>query len=319
MSRRRWSGGARAGALLIAILGAVALLSPLLATDLPLAVRADDGLSFPALRAWGAALFDRPVVTSVPAGSWALSAPIPYSPNRTNLRERLEPPSRKHPLGTDELGRDLLARIVHGSRVSLLVGVSAALFSLLIGVTLGSLAGFFGGWVDALVLRSIETVSAFPFLVLLLAIVSVLRPGVATIILALAITTWTAEARLVRGEMLRVRESAFAVAARASGGGWVRIVTRHLLPNAIAPALVSTSFGVSAAILLESAISFLGFGVPLPRASWGSILGSADEYLARAWWLAVFPGLAIFLTVAACNAIGEGVRQRLDPKGVPSS
>lgn len=319
MKRRQWSRGARWGLAFLVVLAGVALLSPILATDLPLAARSGAEWSFPAVRAWRSALLDRPLSLTILERDWVLRAPVPHAPNRTNLRERLEPPSRRHLLGTDQLGRDLLSRLIHGTRVSLLVGGSAALFSLLLGVALGSLAGYFGGWVDALVVRAIETVSAFPFLVLLLAIVSVLRPGVGTIILALAITTWTPEARLVRGEMLRVRESAFAAAAQASGGGPLRIVTRHLLPNAIAPALVSTSFGVSAAILLESAISFLGFGVPLPRSSWGTILGSADEFLSQAWWLAVFPGLAIFATVAACNAIGEGVRERLDPRAVPSA
>jgi peptide/nickel transport system permease protein len=304
-----------AGSVLFAGLALVALLSPLIATDRPLAATSDGQRHYPAFRAWIPTLLGETVSSGTrTAGESALSAPVPFAPERIDLAVRLQPPSSRHWLGTDELGRDLLSRMVHGARVSLLVGVSAAAFALLIGVLLGGIAGYAGGWADLAISRAVEIVTAFPFLILLLALVAILSPGVATIILALALTSWPSEARLVRGEVLRLRELEYAVAARASGAGPGRVLLRHLLPNAIQPALVSASFGISAAIMIESAISFLGFGIPPPQSSWGTILSSADEHLRRAWWLAVFPGLAIFVTVVASNLIGEGLRERLERK-----
>ncbi|HSN68106.1 MAG TPA: ABC transporter permease, partial [Thermoanaerobaculia bacterium] len=267
------------GASLLGALAIAALLSPILATDLPLAQSVGGRTEYPAFRAWLPALLGETTGRAPAAGSNRLEAPVPFGPDRIDLRERLEPPSSRHWLGTDELGRDLLARMLHGARISLLVGVAAASFALLIGVLLGGIAGYFGGWLDLVISRFVEIVIAFPFLVLLLALVAILSPGIATIILALAATSWPAEARLVRGEVLRLRELEFSVAARASGAGAGRVLLRHLLPNAIQPALVSASFGVSAAIMVESAISFLGFGIPLPHASWGTILSSADDHL----------------------------------------
>ncbi|MGH9457241.1 MAG: ABC transporter permease [Thermoanaerobaculia bacterium] len=322
MSRRHAGRRAiRAGSGILLLFTLMAILSPLLATDRPLVARTAEGLEFPAFAAWPEALIERAPAPAPPREevTFAILAPVPHSPAAIDLRARLLPPSAAHPFGTDELGRDLLARVIHGTRISLLVGFSAAFFSLAIGVLLGALAGYLGGWVDALVLRTLEVVVAFPFLVLLLALIAIARPGVWTVITALAITSWTAEARIVRGETLRIREADYAAAARASGAGTARILARHLLPNAIAPVLVSVSFGVSAAILVESAISFLGFGVPLPFASWGSILSTADDYLRQAWWLALFPGIAIFLTVAGCNLLGEGLRERLDPRAMPET
>ena len=252
----------------------------------------------------------------------AISAPwiarpdgvVPFDPIAVNLGERFLPPGGEHLLGTDDLGRDLLARMIHGARVSLLIGFIAAFLALVVGSVLGSLAGYYGGAVDWIVSRVIETVVCFPFLFLVLGIVALFEPSIETVIIAVALTTWTSEGRIVRGEFLRVRELDFATAARAAGARDARIIFGHLLPNAISPALISATFGVSAAILTESALSFLGLGVPPPAASWGSILSSADDYLGRAWWLMVFPGLAIFLTVCSCNIVGEWLRDRLDPR-----
>lgn len=245
----------------------------------------------------------------------ALLAPwITSDPNAIFLERRLEPPARGHWMGTDELGRDVFARMIHGSRVTLWVSLAATLVAVVVGVSVGAVAGYFTGWVDWVISRIIEVVLCFPFLILLLAVITLFQPSMLTIIIALSITSWPTEARLVRGEMLRVREIEFAEAARASGARALRVVLRHLLPNAIAPVLVSASFGVAMAMLTESALSFLGFGVPLPRASWGSILSSADDYLLHAWWLALFPGLAIFLTAAAYNIIGERLRDAMDPR-----
>lgn len=246
----------------------------------------------------------------------AIAAPVLScgSPDAVNLNAHLQPPSGQHPFGTDNLGRDVLTRMIHGSRVSLIVGYSATALSLIIGSLLGALAGYYGGLADWVVSRLIEVVLCFPFLFLVLGIVALFRPSIFTILIALALTSWTTEARFVRAEFLRIRELEYALAARASGAGDSRIIFRHLLPNALAPVIVSASFGVASAILAESALSFLGFGVAFPTASWGSILAVAHDYIEFAWWLVVFPGVAIFLTVAAFNLIGDRLRDVLDPQ-----
>jgi peptide/nickel transport system permease protein len=290
----------RIGLAILAFIIGIALLAPWIASSSALAVRTDEGWMI--------------LPQEAEMGRIRINAPIPYGPNETNLAKRLEPPSREHWLGTDELGRDVASRMVHGARVSLLVGFAAAAFALILGSLIGAAAGYYGGSVDLLVSRLIDVLIAFPFLVLLLAVLSLFGAGLWTIIFVLALSSWTAEARIVRGEMLRIRELEWAAAARASGASDAVILFRHLLPNAIAPALVTAAFGVSSAILFESALSFLGFGVQLPHASWGSILSTADDYLRQAWWLALFPGLAIFLTVLAANLIGESLRVSLSPK-----
>ncbi|HET7706682.1 MAG TPA: ABC transporter permease [Thermoanaerobaculia bacterium] len=247
----------------------------------------------------------------------AAAAPIlaPYPPDAVELGRRLLPPGPSHLFGTDDLGRDVLSRMIHGARVSLAIGFLATALSLVAGSFLGAIAGYYGGAADWIVSRLIELVLCFPFLLLVLAIVAMFQPSIWTILIALAITSWTTEARFVRAEFLRIREMEYAQAARASGAGDPRIIFRHLLPNALGPVLVSASFGVASAILAESALSFLGFGVALPTASWGSILAVAQEYITFAWWLALFPGIAIFATVAAFNLIGDRLRDALDPRG----
>jgi peptide/nickel transport system permease protein len=243
-----------------------------------------------------------------------LAPSIAGDPNAVDLASRLRPPDHTHRLGTDDLGRDVLSRVIHGARISLTVGFTATAISLLIGSLLGALAGYYGGVADWIVSRLIEIVLCFPFLLLVLGIVALFRPSFITIMIALGLTSWTTEARFIRGEFLRIRDMEFAQAARASGARDSRIIFRHLLPNAFAPVLVSASFGVAAAILTESALSFLGMGVPPPTATWGNILFSAEQHLEYAWWLAVFPGIAIFMTVAAFNIIGDRVRDALDPR-----
>jgi len=266
------------GALLyVAIVALIALLAPAIATDRP-------------------------------------TAPVPFGPNTVDIASRLRPPDDQHRLGTDDLGRDVLARMIHGARVSLSVGLTATAIALVIGSLLGALAGYYGGAADWIVSRLIELVLCFPFLFLVLGIVALFGPSFLTIMIALGLTSWTTEARFVRGEFLRIRDMEFAVAARASGARDWRIIVRHLLPNAFAPVLVSASFGVATAILIESALSFLGMGVPLPTPSWGNLLYSAEQHIEYAWWLALFPGIAIFLTVAAFNIIGDRVRDALDPR-----
>ena len=242
------------------------------------------------------------------------STPIPFGPNDIDVANRLHPPDAQHHFGTDELGRDVLARMIHGARVSLTVGLLATMMALIVGCFFGAIAGYYGGVADWLVSRLIEVVLCFPLLFLALAIVAFFGPSIWTIMIALGLTTWTSEARYVRGEFLRIREMEFAYAARASGARDARVIFRHLLPNALAPVLVSASFGVAYAILTESALSFLGLGVPIPTATWGSILATAKQFIEYAWWLVVFPGVAIFLTVAAFNIIGDRFRDALDPR-----
>jgi peptide/nickel transport system permease protein len=250
------------------------------------------------------------LITLIAAAAPLLTA---YDPNEVDIPNRLQAPSAAHPFGTDEVGRDVLTRMTHGARVSLIVGFSATLISLLAGTFLGAIAGYYGGLADWIVSRLIDVVLCFPFLFLVLGIVAFFRPSFYTILIALALTSWTTEARFVRAEFLRIRELEYAQAARAGGARDPRIIFRHLLPNALGPVLVSASFGVASAIMTESALSFLGYGVALPTASWGRVLAAAQQYIEFAWWLALFPGLAIFLTVAAFNLIGDRIRDVLDP------
>ena len=242
---------------------------------------------------------------------WSLT---PHAPDAVDLSHRLEPPTALHRFGTDELGRDVLARLLYGARISLSVGLVATLISMGAGSLFGAIAGYYGGMADWLVSRLIEVILCFPFLFLVLAIVALFKASLLTIMIALGLTSWTNEARYVRGEFLRIRDLEYAVAARAVGAGDFRIIVHHLLPNSIAPVLVSASFGVASAILTESALSFLGFGVPVPTASWGGMLADAEDYLEFGWWLVLFPGLAIFSTVAAFNIVGERIREVFDPR-----
>ena len=290
----------------------IALFAPLIASSKPLMVRTMSGLQFPALHD----LFrTREGIEPLQPGHVIVHAPIPHSPLEVDVVHRLSAPTPDHHFGTDDLGRDVLARLVHGARVSLTVAILAAAIALFAGSFFGAIAGFYGGWIDWIVSRMIEVVLCFPFLFLVLAIVGLFGPSMYTIIIALGATTWTDEARYVRGEILRIRELEFAHAARAIGARDARIIFRHLLPNALAPALVSANFAVAMAILTESSLSFLGIGIPLPAATWGGMLSIAELYIDYAWWLVLFPGIAIFTTVAAFNVVGDRFREALDPRG----
>jgi peptide/nickel transport system permease protein len=245
----------------------------------------------------------------------ALAAPLiaPYDPDAVNLEARFTGPGSAHWMGTDDLGRDVFSRVVTGSRISLTVGILATLLSFVIGTTAGAAGGYFGSRIDWLVLRLIEGLLSFPLLFIVLAIVALFGASMTTLILALGLTSWPVEARLVRGEVMRAREREFALAAKASGASDVRLIIRHLLPHAIPPAIVSSSFGVATVILSESALSFIGLGIPLPRASWGNILATAETNL-EFWWLAFFPGLAILVATTAFYFLGDALRRRLDPR-----
>ena len=249
--------------------------------------------------------------------AWLVEPLVPFGPNQTALTDALAPPGGAHLLGTDELGRDVLARLVHGARTSLGVGLTAVLLYVVIGAALGAVAGWFGGRVDSLISRATEVVLSFPTFFLVLAILGVMRvSSLWPVVVVIALTRWTDVSRLVRAEVLKLRTAEFVQASRALGAGHGRVLVRHLLPNALGPVLVAAAFGVAGAIVLETALSYLGFGVPPPAPSWGELLTQAHRYVTYpgAWWLTLYPGLAIFLTVAAFNLLGDALRDALDPR-----
>jgi peptide/nickel transport system permease protein len=246
----------------------------------------------------------------------ALFAPrfAPHHPLRQSLAEDLIPFSADHPLGTDKLGRDVLSRILYGGRISLLVGVSTVALSLTIGVIIGSLSGYVGGWIDQLLMRLVDILLAFPGILLAIAFTAVLGPGLAHVVIALCLIGWTGYARLVRGEILALREREFVQAARALGCQPRRIILRHLLPNLLPPLLIQATFGLAAAIVAEGSLSFLGLGVEPPTPSWGSMLNDGRQFLLVAPHLTTYPGLAVMLTVLALNLVGDGLQDRLDTR-----
>ncbi len=259
-------------------------------------------------------------------GGRVLLVPVPYGENENIVAEARQPPTflipeeerrpdqNWHWLGTDTNGRDVLSRMIYGARVSMLVGIVAVGIYTFIGIVLGALAGYFGGWVDIGLSRLIEVVICFPALMLILAVQAFLAPSLMNIILALALLWWTGVARLQRAEFLRLINQDFVQSVRAIGGSDLRIIFRHILPNGLGPILVLVSFGIAGSILVESGLSFLGFGVPQPMASWGDLLNNGRNDIRGTWWLTVFPGMAIFLTVTCFNLVGEGVRDALDPR-----
>ena len=240
----------------------------------------------------------------------------PYDPVAQSISQRLRPPTLAHPMGTDELGRDLLTRILAGGRLSLLVGVAATVVALAIGLTVGTLAGYLGGWVDNVLMRLVDLALSLPDLFLLILAGAILGPSVTTMILIVGLVRWMNVARLTRASILSLREREFIEAARAIGAPGRRIVLRHLLPNALSPVIVATTLGVASAIIAESTLSFLGLGIQPPAASWGSLLRNAQAGIFTAPWMALFPGLLIFLTVISINFIGDGLRDAYDPRTV---
>jgi peptide/nickel transport system permease protein len=247
--------------------------------------------------------------------SAALLAPVlaPYDPNAQEY-DLLLPPSSQHLLGTDEFGRDLLSRLMAGARVSLLVGFSAVALAVVASVPLGLLAGYYGGWVDTIIMRYIDLQWAFPSLIIAVGLMAILGPGVGNVIVAVSLAYVDDFARLARGEVLALREEEFIVASRATGGSDFRIIVRHLLPNSLSPLIVQATVSISYAILAESTLSFLGLGVEITTPTWGLILSGARGYFTMAWWLAIFPGLAIMVTVLSINFLGDGLRDALDVK-----
>jgi len=248
----------------------------------------------------------------------AIAGPFlyPYDPSMQELSRRLEAPTLAHPLGLDELGRDILARLLQGARISLLVGLAVVSVSSVVGMVFGSMAGYFGGRVDDVISRVIDVLMAFPGILLAIALVAVLGPSLVNVVLALSVIGWVGYARLVRGQALRAREFEFVQAARACGASSARIVLRHVLPTAIPAVVVQATLGMAGAIIAEAALSFLGLGVQPPTPSWGTMLDAGRAHLFDAPHLTIFPGIAIATLVLGFNFLGDGLRDHVDPKTI---
>ena len=239
-----------------------------------------------------------------------------YDPVKMDLTAegRLQGPSIDHYFGTDSLGRDIFSRMLYGARISLSVGLIAVIISVIIGLLLGSISGYYGGKVDYVVMRLVELMYCFPTFFLIMMIITFLGPSIINVMVVIGLTSWPGLCRLVRAEFLSLRERDFVHSAKIQGVSDTRIIFRHILPNAMGPVYVSATLSVGGAILIESALSFLGLGVQIPTPSWGNILTNGKFYMDYAWWMMFFPGLAILITVLSINLIGEGLREKLDPK-----
>ncbi|HKX19055.1 MAG TPA: ABC transporter permease [bacterium] len=265
------------------------------------------------------------VITAFALASAAPRLASPYDPQASDLDHRLAAPTWTHPMGTDDLGRDLLTRILYGGRVSLTIGVAAMALAVTLGTAVGAAAGFYGGWVDNVLMRLTDLVLSFPQLFVLIVLALVLRnlslpllrgAGVLPIVLVIAVTSWMPVARLVRATFLSLREATFVEAARGLGVRNGRIIARHVLPNSLGPIIVAATLRVASSIITESGLSFLGFGVQPPTPTWGNMLNAAQDQMTSAPWTAVYPGLMIFLTVIAINYVGDGLRDAVDPHHV---
>jgi peptide/nickel transport system permease protein len=311
---------ALAGYYVVLILLFAALFADFLANDKPLYLSHKGATYFPILRGY---LVDLGV-TSWPSellnvdykkldGAVAVFPPVPYRQTNVDLFAPLEPPSWKHWFGTDKLGRDVMAGMIHGSRISLSIGFVAVGIAVMIGIVLGALAGYFGSWIDIAISRLFEIMLSIPTFFLLITVAAIFRPSIFMTMTIIGLTSWVGIARFTRSEFLRIRNLDYVTAAISIGVSSRRIMFQHILPNALAPVIVSVVLGIAGAILVESSLSFLGIGVPAELVTWGSILNEASG-ATFAWWLAVFPGFAIFITVLAYYLVGEGLREVLDPR-----
>lgn len=308
------------GFYVVCVLLLMALLADFLANDKPYYLRYQGKIYFPIIQSylvslrlaqWPPELLNADFKKL--DGAEALFPPIPYRPSNIDLFAPFENPSKRHWLGTDKLGRDVMAGIVHGSRISLSVGFVAVGIAVVIGIILGALAGFFGSWVDLIISRLFEIMLAVPMFFLLITIAALLPPSIFLTMAIIGLTGWVGIARFTRNEFLKIRSLDYVTAALALGVSSRKVMFRHILPNALAPILVSVVLGIAGAILLESSLSFLGIGVPADTVTWGSILNEARSNT-FAWWLAIFPGAAIFITVLGYYLVGEGLREALDPR-----
>jgi len=246
----------------------------------------------------------------------AVFAPLisPYNPDDIDRKNILVSPDFHHPLGTDDLGRDVLSRMIWGGRISLAVGFVAVGIATLIGIFFGAIAGYYGGWAERIIMRFIDIMLTIPTFFLILAVIAFIEPSIWNIMIVIGLTSWMGVARLVRAEFLSIKEREYVLAAKALGAGDFRIIFRHIMINSMAPVLVSAVLGIAGAVLVESALSFLGIGVQPPIPSWGNILTLGKDNIEIAWWLSVFPGLAILITVLGYNLLGEGIRDSIDPR-----
>lgn len=252
----------------------------------------------------------------------SIGAPIlaPKDPLKINLADRLASPTLSlstvgnYPLGTDQIGRDILSRIISGSRVTLIVAATAVLLGGAMGISLGLVAGYFGGWIERIIMRLADLQLSIPLLLFALIVIAVLGPSLVNLVIVLALTGWTRFARITRGEVLSLREREFVLSAKGAGAGHLRILFRHILPNVLTAAIVVATLELARVVILESALSFLGLGVQPPNASWGRMLADGREYVATAWWLSTFPGVAIVLIVLGVNLLGDWMRDFFDPK-----
>jgi peptide/nickel transport system permease protein len=246
----------------------------------------------------------------------AVGAPLiaPYNPDHIDRRHILEPPGLHHLLGTDDLGRDVLSRMIWGSRISLAVGFVAIGIATVIGMILGAISGYYGGWFDRIIMRFIDIMLSIPTFFLILAVIAFIGPSIWNIMIVIGLTAWMGVARLVRAEFLSLKEREFVLSARSIGASDFRIIFKHIMINGMSPVFVSAVLGVAGAVLVESALSFLGIGVQPPTPSWGNILTLGKDNIEIAWWLSLYPGLAILITVLSYNLLGEGLRDALDPR-----
>jgi peptide/nickel transport system permease protein len=274
------------------------------------------GMAFERFREHRLAMVALGVVIALGLFSGFVSIASPYDPNKTNLFQIFDAPSIAHPMGTDSLGRDLATRILFGGRVSLAVGVLAALLAITVGMVVGVVAGFYGGWVDGLLMRLVDVLLSIPRLFFLVLLAVLFGGSVLTIILVLGALSWMRSARIVRATVMSLKGREFVEAARSIGASDLRIMVRHLLPNTVAPIIVAATLGVAGAIIAESTLSFLGLGIQPPTSSWGNLLTNATTDMGKAPWTAIFPGLAIFLAVVSINFVGDGLRDALDPRHV---
>lgn len=303
---------AAAGLFIVVFLFAVAVLAPVLADSRPYIYISEDKVMFPLF-------FDYPELKDKDLRDekytgFKIFPPVPYTPTEYDLDYIVTPPSSKHILGTDEQGRDLAARMIYGTRVSIFIGFIAVFIYVSIGIIVGAAAGFYGGMADMIISRIIEIVMCFPTFFLILTILALWGPSLVSVMAVIGITGWTGIARIVRGEFMRIRELDYVSAARAAGAPDYKIIFKHILPNAMPPVLVSATFGIASTILVESSLSFLGFGVQPPTPSWGDILSQSRDFMDIAWWLTLVPGIAIFITITSYNLTGEGLQEALDPR-----
>ena len=302
------------GLVIIAFLFVVSFLSPVLANNKPIALKKDGRWFFPSVFRYKE--FSALTNFKTMQAETKIMPPVPwaYDESDEDIVENPAPPSRAHWMGTDPIGRDLLSRVIHGTGVSLKVGFLSVGISLFIGIIVGSLAGFYGGWIDMIFSRIIEVMQCFPTFFLILTVIAFVGPSIWKVMVVIGVTTWTGLARMVRGEFLALRDREFVLAARVLGASDARIIFRHVLPNALAPVFVSATLGVASAILVESTLSYLGLGVQPPDPSWGNLISEGQQYIRSCWWLSIFPGSMILVTVLSYNLFGEGLRDALDPR-----